>query len=69
MEVPYTEGISSTQLNMALKEIGTTPDVRRRKFRRLLDAKDIVRLMEVHNGLTGLIVENTAVEVDGMRRG
>jgi phosphoenolpyruvate phosphomutase len=31
IEVPYTDGISSTKLNKALKEIGTTPDLRRRK--------------------------------------
>lgn len=73
VEVPYTEGISSTQLNKALKEIGTTPDIRRRKLRRLLEAKPLVRLIEAHNGLTGLIVENTSVntergpkEFDGM---
>ncbi|WP_211258205.1 phosphoenolpyruvate mutase [Stenotrophomonas daejeonensis] len=58
VEVSYTDGISSTQLNKALREIGTTPDIRRNKFRRLLDAKPLVRLMEAHNGLTGLIVEN-----------
>ena len=28
VEVPYTEGISSTQLNKVLKEIGTTPEIR-----------------------------------------
>lgn len=68
VEVPYTQGISSTQLNKALKEIGTTPDIRRRALRRLLDAKPIVRLMEVHNGLTGLIIENISVEVQGAQR-
>lgn len=68
VEVPYTQGISSTQLNMALREIGTTPDVRLRKLRRLLGAKDLVRLMEVHNGLTGLIVENVFVNDNGMRK-
>jgi len=68
VEVPYTQGISSTQLNKALKEIGTTPDIRRRALRRLLDAKPIVRLMEVHNGLTGLIIENISVEVHGVQR-
>lgn len=73
VEVPYTKGISSTQLNEALKEIGTTPDLRRNKLRRLLRAKPLVRLMEAHNGLTGLIVESTCVagsngnrEFDGM---
>jgi len=67
VEVPYTKGISSTQLNKALKEIGTTPDIRRNKMRRLLEAKPLVRLIEAHNGLTGLIVENVAIE-KGQRR-
>lgn len=68
VEVEYTEGISSTQINKALREIGTTPDIRLRKLRRLLDAKKIVRLLEVHNGLTGLIVENTFVNDNGIRK-
>ena len=58
VEVPYTKGISSTKLNKALKEIGTTPDIRRGKLRRLLNAKPLLRFMESHNGLTSLIVEN-----------
>ena len=68
VEVPYTQGISSTQLNNALKEIGTTPDVRRNKLRRLLIAKPLLRFMEAHNGLTGLIVENIGVDTDQGRR-
>jgi phosphoenolpyruvate phosphomutase / 2-hydroxyethylphosphonate cytidylyltransferase len=67
VEVPYTQGISSTQLNRALKTIGTTPDVRLRTFRRLLQSKPIVRLLEIHNPLTGLIVENARVEADGTK--
>lgn len=63
IEVPYTKGISSTQLNNALKEVGTTPEVRMKRLRRLLDVKPIVRALEAHNGLTGLIVENTTVTV------
>ncbi|MEO8446567.1 MAG: adenylyltransferase/cytidyltransferase family protein, partial [bacterium] len=58
VEVEYTKGISSTQLNKTLKEIGTTPDIRMKKLKRLISAKKIVRLLEAHNGLTGLIVEN-----------
>lgn len=68
VEVPYTEGISSTQLNKALKEIGTTPDLRRNKLRRLLHAKPLVRLMEAHNGLTGLIVENAGIDTEAGRK-
>jgi phosphoenolpyruvate phosphomutase len=65
VEVPYTEGISSTQLNESVKQIGTTPSVRLSRLRRLLDNKPIVRILEAHSGLTGLIVENTSVSVDG----
>lgn len=68
VEVPYTRGISSTQLNNALREIGTTPDVRRNKMRRLLASKPLVRLMEAHNGLTGLIVENVGIDTGEGRR-
>ena len=65
IEPHYTPGISSTKLNNALKEIGTTPDIRLRKLRRLLNAKPVVRVMEAHSGLTGLIVEKTKVVKDG----
>ena len=60
VEIPYTEGMSSTKLHAHLKELGTTPEMRQRKLRRLLECKDIVRVMEAHNGITGLIVEHTS---------
>jgi phosphoenolpyruvate phosphomutase len=73
IEVPYTAGISSTKLNAALKEIGTTPEVRLKSLRRLIKVKPIVRFLDIHNGLTGLIIENLrlqtpngAKEFDGM---
>lgn len=70
VEPTYTDGISSTALNKSLKEIGTTPDIRRKRLRRLIEAKPIIRIMEAHNALSGLIVENmksdTGVEYDGM---
>ncbi|MCF7888032.1 MAG: adenylyltransferase/cytidyltransferase family protein, partial [Candidatus Omnitrophica bacterium] len=61
VEIPYTKGISSTILNKAVKEIGTTPDIRLKRLGRLLSSKEIVRVIETHNGLTGLIAENTKV--------
>lgn len=36
------------------------------KLRKLLKEKGIVRLLEAHNGLTGLIVENTTVVKNGL---
>ncbi len=64
IDVPYTPGISSTQLVGAMKEIGTTPKNRLKRLRRLIENKPIVRVMEAHNGLTGLIVESTEVKTD-----
>lgn len=68
IDVPYTKGISSTMLNERLKEIGTTPDIRLKRLRRLLNAKKIVRICESHSGLTGLIIENTSVKVNNINR-
>ena len=68
VEVQYTNGISSTQLNNIVKEIGTTPEIRLKRLRRLINSKRIVRIIEAHNGLTGLIVENTNVEVNGITK-
>jgi len=68
VEVPYTKGISSTQLNRVMKEIGTTAEIRLKSLRRLMHAKPIVRLLDVHNALSALIVEHAAVDTPGGRR-
>ena len=65
VEVPYTPGISSTQLHGEIKKIGTTPDVRLSRLRRLLDAKPMVRILEAHNGMSALIAESLSVEREG----
>ncbi len=68
VEVPYTQGISSTALNKAVKELGTTPQIRLSSLRRLLKVKPLVRFLDLHNALSGLIIEHTKVEVDGVSR-
>jgi phosphoenolpyruvate phosphomutase len=68
IEIPYTKGISSTQLNNILREIGVTPQIRRKRLKRLLKAKPLVRILEAHNGLTGLIVENTKEKVNNVEK-
>ncbi len=60
--IPHAKDLHSTGLNKALKEFGTTPQIRLQKLNRLMQAKPIIRGMEVHNGLTGLIVENVVVK-------
>jgi len=73
IEIPYTKGVSSTKLHKYLHDIGTTPEIRMKKLRRLIETKDIVRVLEAHNGISSLIVENTKIlkdnkikEFDGM---
>lgn len=73
IEIPYTKGINSSSLDKEIKAIGTTPDIRLKSLRRLIQAKPIVRILEAHDGLCGLIIENLEiqkgdkrVEFDGM---
>ena len=68
IDIPYTQGISSTALNKSLKEVGTTPEIRIKRLRRLLANKDIVTVCEAHSGLSGLIVENAFVTKDNLKR-
>lgn len=65
MEFRYTEGVSITRLHESLKDIGTTPQRRMKGLRQALHSKAVVRIMEAHNGLTGLIAEKTRIEQDG----
>jgi len=67
IEPEYTAGISSTRLNEALRERGTSPEIRIRRFGRLLEAKRLVRALGAHDGLTGRIVENAFRIVDQVR--
>lgn len=73
VEPAYTTGTSSTRLIENILAHGTTPEKRGRMLKRILDTKPLVRILEVHNGLTGRIVEKArlvqgsrAKEFDGM---
>ena len=67
------QNISSTILRDKILEIGASPQNRVSKLKRLFSSKDIVRILESHNSLTGLIIENLKIinknknlEFDGM---
>lgn len=62
IEIPYTQGINSSSLDKDIKAIGTTPDIRLKTLRRLINAKPIVRILEAHDGLCGLIIENVEIQ-------
>ena len=64
IEIPYTQGINTSVIDTARREFGTTPELRMKALRRLISAKPIVRIMEIHSGISGLIVENISVDKD-----
>ena len=69
VEIPYTQGINSTALAENASTIGTTPDIRRATLRRLIAAKPVVRILEAHSGLSGLIAEHVQVtKEDGIHQ-
>lgn len=61
IEFPYTKGISSTKIITEVKKEGTTTDERLCKLRTLINCHPIVRVLEAHNGLSGLVVEKAKV--------
>ncbi len=68
IEVPYTKNISSTGLQQSVKETGITSEVRMKRLRRLMEFKPLIRILEVHNGMSAMIVEDTLVEKDNMKK-
>ena len=69
VEYPYSKNLYSSQLEFDSRKVASMPERRRPLLRSLLSTLDRpVRVMEAHNGLTGLIVENASVDVDGESR-
>jgi phosphoenolpyruvate phosphomutase len=73
VEPKYTKNISSSEIKSKLLEFATIPQNRVSRLKRLMSSKDIVKILESHNSLTGLIIENLKVkkshyeiEFDGM---
>lgn len=65
VEPKYTPEVSSTQLNNHVFEVGVAPYYRLKMLRRMLEIKPLIRILEAHNGLSGLIAEKTKVIEDG----
>ncbi len=73
IEPKYTKNISSSLIKKNILKVGTSADTRKSKLKRLLEAKTIVRVLESHSALTGMIIENLKIikkqsylEFDGM---
>ncbi len=61
IEIPYTKKISSSSIKSELIKY-LTPTSRTSMLRRLIDNKPIVRVLEAHSPLSGMIAENTKIE-------
>ena len=65
VEYPYGDNAVYRAIDARARAEAGMPDIRRGKLRRMVEAKGLVTAMEAHDGLTGLIVENTKVHEDG----
>ena len=65
VEFPYSGDQKYSDIQARTRSDLAMPDIRRGRLKRVLDTKGLVTVMEAHDGLTGLIVENTVVHQDG----
>lgn len=65
IDLSYTLNENTIRDEKRLREKLAMPEYRRERLRKLMDICPIVKTIEVHSGLTGLIAEKTIVETDG----
>lgn len=65
IDVPYTYNENVKHIDAKTREKLVMPEFRRKRLKQLLQIRPIVKALEVHSGLTGLIVEKTVVEHEG----
>jgi phosphoenolpyruvate phosphomutase len=73
IEPKYSKNITISSIKNRINETISLPENRVSRLKRLIYSKDIVRILESHNSLTGLIIENLNItkknknlEFDGM---
>lgn len=65
IDVPYTFNENVKHIDAKVREKLMMPEFRRKRLRQLLKIRPVVKAIEAHSGLTGLIAEKTVVEHDG----
>lgn len=65
IDVPYTYDEEVKRIDSKIREKLAMPEFRRKRLSQLLEMRPIVKAIEVHSGLTGLIAEKTIVEHEG----
>ena len=65
IDIPYTYNSKVKKIDAQLKEKLAMPEFRRKRLRQLIEMGHVVKTIEAHSGLTGLIAEKTVVENEG----
>ena len=65
IDVPYTYNETVKRIDARINEKLAMPEYRRKRLKQLIKMRPIVKTIEVHSGLTGLIAEKTVVGHDG----
>ena len=65
IDIPYTRNDDIAFIDKKMRERLAMPEYRRSRLKQLLSLCDIVKTIEVHSGLTGLIAEKTVVGNNG----
>lgn len=65
IEPEYTYNESVKRIDDKLRERLSMPEFRRKRLKQMIEIRSLVKALEVHNGLTGLIAEKTVVENEG----
>ncbi len=65
IDVPYTYNDRVKREDDKVKAKLMMPEFRRKRLKQLLELRPIVKTLEVHSGLTGLIAEKTVIGHDG----
>lgn len=74
IEIPYSQDINDLKIKEEMTKNGITTTARQSRLRKLIQAKPVVKILETHNALSGLIAENAqeitedgeVVNFDGM---
>ena len=64
IEVSFTRSSEITRIDRQMEEKLAMPEFRRHRLRRVMELTPIVKTIEVHSGLTGIIAEETKVVSD-----
>ncbi len=65
IDVPYTYNERVKRIDAQIREKLAMPEYRRKRLKQLITLRPVVKTIEVHSGLTGLIAEKTVVEHNG----